>query len=133
DLELRPLESDSQRVPYLRGHFVFDPVGSLSSAFRSNGAAPAFLDFIKHHIVLERVGTDEVIVVGIAVTPNQSGTLIHVAGNCPGSHAELAILEVCFVQNGEGEAAVSWVVGKLRQHIWLAGCGIVWTHLPLGR
>src|SRR5918993_4391848 len=80
DAETRVIERHSQSAPLSRRDGMFDAVVVCTSD-RSKRRAPAVLYFVQHHVVLERVRSNDVIVVFVAIAPNQAGSLIYPAGH----------------------------------------------------
>src|SRR5437879_11732613 len=67
--EKRTVERDPQGAPNSGGNMVGDSIGVGRFTYGRQRNALAFLDFVKHDVVFQRVGSGDVIGVRILVAP----------------------------------------------------------------
>jgi hypothetical protein len=78
DYELLALRRHAQSAPLSRRNFHFLSV-CAAFAFERQISAFAVLDLVEHDVIFERVGTHDVVVIGVLETPDQPGGLIPIA------------------------------------------------------
>src|SRR5262249_57302311 len=118
-------ELHAQRKPRIGRDRSRDPVASLP-ADDVKCAAYAFDGLVEHDIVLERIGTDDVVVVRIPGPPDDSARAILGAGNGLELYLNEAVLDVGVVLQQQG---VSGSTG-LFDHLRIRWCRLVLFDLP---
>src|SRR5450432_1953428 len=124
------MKVDTQSAPSLLGNPVFYAVAVRHSAFGRKGQPLTVLHFVKHNVIFKRVGAHDVVVIGVQVAPDQSGTLIHAAGYRFELDGECAVFKDGAIPNGQRKASRRTVRRNLCQNIRLARGRIVLEHLP---
>src|ERR1017187_1661889 len=124
DLEAIAARGDLEDAPGVRGNLVTDT--------GHEGHTLAVLHFEDLDVFLQGVGAGQIVIVGVAVAPDDTAGLHLASGDRFDAHADLAIAEGGVVENGQGTTIAHRVGGDLREDIGLGGGSQVLDDLPAG-
>jgi hypothetical protein len=105
-VEARSLKLDTQRVPLVGGHRGLYAVATLA-ADNIQRAASAVDGLVEHHIVFKGIGADDVVIVGVLRTPDNTTGAVLRPGNGFEFHLDEAVADAGVLLEGEWKGGVA--------------------------